>query len=223
VGDFMRITTDSGAIRVHLIEIESPTKPLFTRRGQPTAVYTQAMAQLADWKHWMSNLANQMRFRDMYRVPRSWDRAIIVDYTLIYGRRVELEASPRGVVQRRNLSPPDFHSMTYDRLRPQPDGSHDITARYARGSLVAAFIPPTFPLSTSMLNAVSELEGLVLAIEASEIAVPRRIYLGRAVPIVESAMRAAPLKVTNSREITPADLVRFRHLARTSVPARSSP
>ena len=47
--DLMWIATDSGTWYPTLIEIESPGKRLFTKRGVPTAAFTQARTQLAQW------------------------------------------------------------------------------------------------------------------------------------------------------------------------------
>ena len=50
VPDFMWIATHSGTWYPTLIEIESPTKKLFTSGGLPTAEFTAASTQLAQWR-----------------------------------------------------------------------------------------------------------------------------------------------------------------------------
>jgi len=108
IPDFMRITTDSGAVHIHLIEIESPRKRILNRAQQLTAKYGQAMSQLADWMGWLDNGNNVEEFRRLYGI-RALHVPLSVDYTLIYGRRAELAEAERGRRQRELLSRPEHN------------------------------------------------------------------------------------------------------------------
>jgi hypothetical protein len=50
VPDFCVISMDSGTLYVTLIEIESPTKRIAKESGVQRSEFTQAVAQLRDWK-----------------------------------------------------------------------------------------------------------------------------------------------------------------------------
>lgn len=50
IPDFLWIATDSCNIYPIFVEIERPSKNWFTVSGQPTADFTQAQTQLAEWK-----------------------------------------------------------------------------------------------------------------------------------------------------------------------------
>ena len=55
--DFAFFDSHSFGIEWHLIEIERPSKTLFTATGNPSADLTQAVQQIRDWQDWIhSNL-----------------------------------------------------------------------------------------------------------------------------------------------------------------------
>lgn len=123
IPDFMWIAIDSGSICPVLIEIERPDKRWFTGAGNPTADFTQAQTQLACWKAWMDDPANQNVFREFYGLPdRLWrTRAFKAQYILVYGRRVELEKDEDLNRRRQYLQRNGETYMTFDRLAPSRD------------------------------------------------------------------------------------------------------
>jgi hypothetical protein len=54
VPDFLWLSRDSDTDQPVLIEIEAPSKKWFTKAGAPTAGFTQALNQIAEWKSWFS-------------------------------------------------------------------------------------------------------------------------------------------------------------------------
>jgi len=163
IPDFMRITTDSGAVHIHLIEIESPRKRILNRAQQLTAKYGQAMSQLADWMGWLDNGNNVEEFRRLYGI-RALHVPLSVDYTLIYGRRAELAEAERGRRQRELLSPPGAQSMTYDRLVPLEAASDDVTVSVRAGRLTAIAVQPTMRCTSLLASRLMPINGLTKAI-----------------------------------------------------------
>ncbi len=51
--DFVFVDTGSFGPEWHLIEIESPTRSLFTKSGNPSAALTHAMQQVRNWHDWV--------------------------------------------------------------------------------------------------------------------------------------------------------------------------
>ena len=115
--DFMWLATDSECVSPILIEIEKPSKKWFTKKGVPTADFTQATNQLTQWKEWFSNPENRTIFRKGYRLDekglRSKTRILEPHYVLLYGRREEV-ANKESI--RRASARPDTTIMTFDRL-----------------------------------------------------------------------------------------------------------
>ncbi len=164
VPDFMRITTDSEAIHVHLIEIESPRKRIVNRAHQLTAKYGQAMSQLADWMGWLEEGANREFFRTSYGIHAGPSLPLSIDYTLIYGRRDELVASERGRRQRQRLTPRGAQAMTFDRLTAIEAAVDDLTVRVRGGRLVAVAVQPTIRCTSLLASRLQPITGLRKAI-----------------------------------------------------------
>ena len=91
IPDFLWIASDSCTVYPIFIEIEKPSKKWFTKKGQPSADFTQAQNQLTDWKVWFSNTTNRNLFFDFYNVDTNYlkDKSIEEYYVLIYGSRDE--------------------------------------------------------------------------------------------------------------------------------------
>src|SRR3972149_3871929 len=96
--DFLMIGRDSESVYAIMIEIESPCKKWFTKRGHPTSDLTLAINQLKDWQVWFKDPLNAEQFKRDYRISdellrfRSFEQR----YLLIYGRRKEVESSPNN-------------------------------------------------------------------------------------------------------------------------------
>jgi hypothetical protein len=96
VPDFMWIVADSATWYPTLIEIESPTKKLFTRAGVPRAEFTQARNQLTQWRAWFQSPTNVQQFIELYDIPARWRNFMgyRLRMILVYGRRAEFETLP---------------------------------------------------------------------------------------------------------------------------------
>lgn len=142
IPDFMWIARDSETIYPVLIEIESPSKPWFTREDKQHAKLTQARDQITEWKAWFQNPLNVARLRDYYTLDFRGEN-IRPLYLLIYGRRSESNKTVERVRRRSNLSRDDEFLMTYDRLVPQVGAREFYTVRLDRSGYQALYVPPT--------------------------------------------------------------------------------
>ncbi|MBX5024474.1 Shedu anti-phage system protein SduA domain-containing protein [Rhizobium lentis] len=168
IPDFLWIATDSLHIYPVLIEIESPSKKMFTRGGQPTADFTQAQTQLTHWKRWFSQPANHQIFKEHFCDfgHAKW-RTLLPQYVLIYGRRSEIEARPELNSIRAHLSRTDEYYMTFDRLHPIRDHDQYMTTRVSNGRLEAISVPPTLELGPLLAHYRSHIFGKELAVRTS--------------------------------------------------------
>jgi hypothetical protein len=144
--DFMWLTRNSAEMIPVLIEIESPTKPWFTGKGQPSARFTQALNQLAEWKQILDSEAGRLLFDQMYDLPQSWrdSHRLVLRLLLVYGRRAETEIQPAANQRRGILRGEHVDTMTFDRLRPIADLQNAVTVTFRRGTrtvVAAAHLP----------------------------------------------------------------------------------
>lgn len=172
VPDFMWIATHSQTWCPTLIEIESPSKKLFTSGGLPTAEFTAARTQLAQWRLWFDNPTNGQQFMEVYAVPETWrqDRIRKLNMILIYGRRSEFEGSPQLSKLRASLmSSHDEHLMSFDRLTMDPNLEAMITVRACgNGRFEAVWIPETFGPSAVIAETLARIDGLTKRIDQND-------------------------------------------------------
>lgn len=146
IPDFMWIARHSGAVIPVLIEIESPSKKWIAGTDPPraSAELTQALAQLREWREWMSRPTNQQTFLDTYRIPEEWRaRRLEPIYMLIYGRADE----NREVIGKLRTDDRD-HLLAYDHLEPRPNQDDYITVRNdGAGGYTALHMPACARLS----------------------------------------------------------------------------
>ncbi|MFQ5875171.1 MAG: Shedu immune nuclease family protein [Dehalococcoidia bacterium] len=148
VPDFMWLATNSSYLHPVLIEIETPDKGWFTKKGIQHADLTQALDQLAAWKTWFNKVENQALFLEYYQIPpdiRRW-RTFHPLYILIYGSREEFEEKPDLNAKRGQLERPDEFHMTFDRLSSVHDVQDMMCVRKTGSYYEAMTIPPTFRL-----------------------------------------------------------------------------
>lgn len=180
--DLMWIANHSQAWYPTLIEIESPTKRLFTKGGQPRAEFTQARTQLAHWRSWFQNPTNVHQFVELYGVPEKWqrDKTRQLHMILIYGRRAEFEKSQHLSMLRASLmSGHDEEMMSFDRLEANPKLEAVITIRpLGGGRFEAVWVPETFGTSAEIADALPHIDGLAEAIDHNDrISGTRRAFL----------------------------------------------
>ena len=75
--DFMLVSTHSSMWYPTLIEIERPSKRIFTGGGIPSADFSEARNQLAQWRTWFSIPENVQTFIASYGIPNWMHRDIV--------------------------------------------------------------------------------------------------------------------------------------------------
>ncbi|ACA59237.1 hypothetical protein Daud_0707 [Candidatus Desulforudis audaxviator MP104C] len=167
IPDFMWLATNSGYLHPVLIEIETPTKRWFTARGGQHSDLTRALDQLAEWKTWFNNGANQRLFLEYYQVPSTLHRSRTFHpfYVLIHGSRAEFEDRPELASKRAQFARDDEYHMTFDRLTPNPKAQDLICVKKTNHHYYSALaVPPTFILGPALaeyhLN-IRDLDGAI--------------------------------------------------------------
>ncbi|MBK8595321.1 MAG: DUF4263 domain-containing protein [Holophagales bacterium] len=186
VPDFLWIAVDSATISPVLIELERPEKRWFTAAGTPSADFTQAQHQLAEWRSWMADPTHQLLFREFFGLHDDyWRRhAFRPIYILIYGRRDEFLERDDLNRLRRELERPDEFYMTFDRLAPQRNAAEFVCLRIGlpRQYQVVTW-PPVATFSPLLAERRSHFLGLAEAIAASErLSAERRQFLAERLP-----------------------------------------
>jgi hypothetical protein len=167
--DFMWLTRNSEEIIPVLIEIESPAKRWFTKKGQRRAEFTQAQDQLAEWKQILDGESGRLLFDEMYGLPRGWrvSHRLVLRLLLIYGRRAEFEERPEWNKRRGILRGDHMEAMTFDRLRPLA-GSDNVVAVKFRGQVPTVLaVPPTFRLGPNNAELIASARGWATAVTAN--------------------------------------------------------
>jgi hypothetical protein len=182
--DFMWIATDSHSWYPTLIEIEAPGKRIFTKSKIPSAEFTQARNQLAQWRTWFSTTSNVEQFMDSYGLPDvfRYHRTMRMHMILIYGRRREFEADSELSKHRGSLLPgSDEDLMSYDRLYPDEKLQEAITVRASgSGRYRVISIPPVFTLSPQMADRLLQIDSLEEAIDdCGTLSLERKEFLKR--------------------------------------------
>lgn len=92
VTDFSYVEPQSGRAYLHMIEIESSTKEIFTKEDQFTEKFNHALQQVVDWMQWVER--NRQGVIDLLEPLRAPTNAAIVMYTarghLLFGRRRDI-------------------------------------------------------------------------------------------------------------------------------------
>lgn len=171
--DFMWIATNSIGIYPTLIEIERPGKRVFTSAGAPTAEFTQARHQLAQWRGWFSMPENEVVFKREYGVGSAPNGSEMLEprYILVFGRRSELENDPALRRERAFLLDGNIESLvSYDRLVPDRMMENVITVRaLGDGRFHALAVPPTFTLGPLDAKRLLIVDGMEEAISSAEL------------------------------------------------------
>ena len=171
IPDFMWIATHSAKWFPTLIEIEQPSKPLFRKDLVPTAQFTQARDQLADWRAWFNDPANRLVFQNEYGIPEKWvkRRTMQLHMILVYGRRRDFENDPVASKKRSVLMPgSDEELMSFDRLEPDASLSDALTVRaLGAGNFSALSVPATLELGPGHAERSSVISGVDKAIRAN--------------------------------------------------------
>lgn len=169
IPDFLWLSTNSGTFAPIFIEIEAPNKHLFTSTGKPSAVFTEALEQLTEWKAVMNKPTNIQMFFEKYSIPH-WlrERKFKPFYVLIYGRRIEFENDKWLCNKRSELMREDEIIMSFDRISPNPKLKYMISAQISRGEYYVKNIPPTYKLGPNLADFHSIMKGFKEAVTKME-------------------------------------------------------
>jgi Domain of unknown function (DUF4263) len=172
--DFLWIASDSAFFNPVFIEIEAPSKPWLTKRGQQHHMLTQAVQQIQEWREWFDEPHHRQGFYEQYQVPlrlrrdRTWEPI----WLLVYGRRSE---NPGGVSrQRARLRSQGLYAIPYEHIEPDDDAGDYVTVRNASGDFEAVSVPPTVELGPAHAEAWSLVVGKEAAVERSPWMSPQR-------------------------------------------------
>lgn len=182
--DFLWLTRDSGTVYAVLIEIETPTKRWFTKKGHPHSEFTKAEHQLTEWRAWFDSSSNCSRFLEDYRVPDLWrrTRAFAQRYVLIIGSRSEPTHNETTAKYRIQNQPPDALYMTFDRLKPRREKRDVITIRLTGAGCQALSIPPTLRLGPAQAHDLVSVSGKEAAFRSGATFSTRRGFLIERMP-----------------------------------------
>lgn len=176
--DFMWISKNSSYLNPVLIEIESPRKKIFRKDGSPTAAFTQARNQLAEWKVWFAKPENQHAFLRAYDIP--FPRLKLEPhFVLIYGRRSEFEDNELLTRHRAELMGDDEILMSFDRLAYDPKSNQFPSVRHTVKGYEVMHIPPTYWLGPGMFAYNVPLQGRVEAVDRNHLITSERKFFLR--------------------------------------------
>lgn len=92
VTDLSFVEPQSGRTYLHMVEIESSKKEIFTEKDQFREEFNHALQQVTDWMHWVER--NREAVKDLLEPLRAPTNAAIGMYTarghLLFGRRTDL-------------------------------------------------------------------------------------------------------------------------------------
>lgn len=169
--DFMWVSAHSLTWYPTLIEIERPSKRVFRSKGIPSAEFTQARNQLAEWRTWFSKPENVQQFIASYGIPESFrlGRRMELHMILVYGRRDEVQQSPELSELRASLmTAEDEELMSFDRLSPDTSLADSITVRATGcGGYEAIHVPPLFRLGPRLADRLLAIKGIQSALTAT--------------------------------------------------------
>jgi hypothetical protein len=136
IPDFIWLASDSSNFTPVFIEIESPCKRWFTENETPTHDLVQAVNQLAQWEAWLNRPENLLVFYATFEIPEVMRRHLTFrpEFVLIYGRRREFEERPQLKRLRDQFEQQGRVVMTFDRLQPEHNAQHYLTATKRNGN-----------------------------------------------------------------------------------------
>lgn len=180
--DFLWLSTHSDSWYAAMIEIERPEKLIFTKKGIPTAEFTQARNQLSQWRVWFDTPANEQLFINDYGIPTSihTSRTMELHLILVYGRRSEFEKKPKlSKIRGKQLNGLYEELISFDRLQPDVDLQDIVTVTpMGNGRFAVKWVPETFAITPHSANKMLVLDGLEDAIDHNpRIANERAVFI----------------------------------------------
>jgi len=187
VPDFMWLAMDSCTWYPTFVEIEAPNKLLFTKSGTPTAMFSQARNQLAQWRTWINEPENQQILKARCGLPEYCNhRQMQPHFILVYGRRSEFEGNGMLTKLRASqMTASDEELISFDRL--SADRGNDILTCVRMGSVPGRYraigVPPTFTVGANNADILSLVDNLEDAVNNEHrISKERRKFLCQRLP-----------------------------------------
>jgi hypothetical protein len=204
IPDFMWFSTTSLNFEIVLVEIEKPSKKLFTSNGKPTSYFTQAQTQLAHWRVWFENPENQLVFYRRFRISDYLtQRGFRISFVLIYGRRSEFEGNSKLSKLRAELVRHNEYLMSYDRLKPERKLSELYTVKLSENGFRAVAYPPTYVLRPALAENYSIVSGKEEAIDKCEwMSSERKEFIKKRFPYWEDWADKVRKGITNGTMFT---------------------
>ena len=111
----------SDGAKYHLIELESPSDPLFTQKGVASQPLLAAIHQIISWKSWLQSHHGEAR-RLLPSFMHNYDCDAVFSYTIVIGRRTE----DAGIIKRRRelASSLGINIRSFDSLADGVAGRH---------------------------------------------------------------------------------------------------
>ena len=163
--DFLWLAEDSLRFTPVFVEIEKPSKKMFTQSGTPSADFTQAINQINEWKYLLSLADNISAFYTQFSIPLDMRaKSFSPQYLLIYGRRSEYQGNDMRTGVRASNETNDFVLMSYDRLTPIADYMQFTTCKVSNGEYNILHIPPTFKYRPDCIDTLKKYKGFYEAI-----------------------------------------------------------
>ncbi len=163
--DFLWLAEDSIRFTPVFVEIEKPSKKMFTNSGTPSADFTQAKNQIDEWKYLLSQPDNIRAFYTQFSIPLDMQaKTFSPQYLLIYGRRNEYLGNDIRTGVRASNENNDFVIMSYDRLTPIADYMQFTTCKVSNGKYKILHIPPTFKYRPDRIDTLEEYKDFYEAI-----------------------------------------------------------
>jgi hypothetical protein len=147
--DFAFISRHSMAIQFTFLELEAPSKRIFTQDNAFTQEFNQAKQQVMDWVRWAhDHLADVVdMFSPMFETYDVTNDLKEIRGYLVYGRREEVESNRRRKNRWQSIalsSDKRILVMTYDRLYEHGDKKKDLIVctygnrlLYAKSSVIS--------------------------------------------------------------------------------------
>ncbi len=116
VTDFAYLTKSSAVWWFVLVELEHPSKKIFTGKGATSAEFNKAKHQVTTWRTFVKRNANEViRKIDPLRKPLV-ENKVLFKYVLVIGRTAEFQGDQVKVDAFEELQGDDFRVLTYDSL-----------------------------------------------------------------------------------------------------------
>lgn len=207
IPDFMWFAKDSLTFEPVLIEIEAPSKKLFTQNGTPTAEFTKARNQLTEWKAILKQPQNIIKFYDDYDIPLDLRKLDFKPtFILVYGRRSEFEGDTVLTQNRASILGDNEKLISFDRLEVNPKGVNSITSVVKNGKYYAKYVSPIMTISEIFKPIYSKVHSIDSAIDnSSYISDDRKTFMKKRITEIVNAPTKpddGKLKITRMSDFT---------------------